>query len=414
MKLLIKIALRQLLDRKRQSVVSLAGIVLGVAFFLAVASLMQGSEKDFIRRLVDNSPHITISDTFRNPRVQPVEQLYPEGAVELRSVKPLYEVRGIRQHEQVVDYLRSRPGVVASSVLLGQALISFAGRDISITLNGMIPEEVRDVTTIQDYMIDGTVDDLIANPDGLIVGAELLRKLALDKGENVTVTSPTGQLRTFKIVGVFRTGRASYDENQVFADLKRVQALMDRPNRANSIIIKLPDPDDAVTVATAVEREYAYKAVSWQEASEDLLSTLVIRNTIMYSVVSAVLIVAAFGIYNVISTVVLEKHRDIAILKSMGFRASDIRRIFLVQGLILGAVGNMAGIPLGCGLMLVLGQVTLKPPGATEIVNLPMDWSWPQFAIAVAFAMVAALFAAFLPARKAAKVHPVDILRGGL
>jgi len=326
----------------------------------------------------------------------------------------MFEVRGIRQHEQMVDFLRAQEGVEAASVLLGQALISFAGRDVSITLNGMNPEEVDSVSTISDYMIEGGVDELIINPDGLIVGAELVRRLALEMGENVTVATTSGELRTFKIVGIFRTGRASYDEQQVFADLKRVQALMDRPNRANSVIVKLPDPGTAFDLASRIEAEYGYKAVSWQEASEDILSTLVIRNIIMYTVVSAVLIVAAFGIYNVISTVVLEKHRDIAIMKSMGFKAGDIRAVFLIQGLILGAVGNLFGIPLGCGLMLLLGQIEFNPPGATEAVMMPIDWTWPQFAIASAFAMLAALMAAFLPARKAAQVHPVDILRGGL
>ena len=414
MTLMLRIALRQLLDRKRQSLVSLAGIVLGVAFFLAVASLMQGSEKDFIKRLIDNAPHITVSDEFRNPHPQPVHIRYPEALTEIHSVKPMFEVRGIRHHEQLVEFLHARDGVEAASVLLGQALISFAGRDVSITLNGMNPEEVTSVTTIADYMIEGSIEGLIINPDGLIVGAELIRKLDLALGENVTVATTGGELKTFKIVGIFRTGRASYDEQQVFADLKRVQALMNRPNRANSIIVKLPDPATAFDLAGRIEAEYGYKSVSWQEASEDILSTLVIRNVIMYTVVSAVLIVAAFGIYNVISTVVLEKHRDIAILKSMGFRAGDIRAIFLIQGLILGAVGNILGIPLGCGLMLVLSTVEINPPGATDIVTLPIDWTWPQFAIASAFAMIAALMAAFLPARKAAQVHPVDILRGGL
>ncbi len=218
MKLMLRIALRQLLDRKRQSLVSLAGIVLGVAFFLAVASLMQGSEKDFIKRLIDNSPHITVSDDFRNPRPQPLDIRYPDALTQVHSVKPMFEVRGIRQHEQMVEFLRAQEGVEAASVLLGQALISFAGRDVSITLNGMNPEEVDSVSTISDYMIEGGVDGLIINPDGLIVGAELVRRLALEMGENVTVATTSGELRTFKIVGIFRTGRASYDEQQVFAD----------------------------------------------------------------------------------------------------------------------------------------------------------------------------------------------------
>jgi len=406
------IALKHLLARRRQSLVSLSGIVLGCAFFLAVSSLMQGSENDFIRRLVDNSPHITIQDEFRNPHLQPAEQLYPAAAVEIRQVKPLTETRGIRGYPQIMAGLQTMPGLRAAPVLAGQALASFAGKDIAVTLNGMTPAAVADVTTIRNYMIAGSIDELVANPDGIILGDGLARKLSLSLGENVTITAPAGQVHTFKILGLFHTGRANYDETQIFADLKRVQALLRRLNRANSIILKLDDPWRAQAASGEIERRVGYKSLSWQEANEDLMSTLKTRNIIMYTVVSAVLIVAAFGIYNVISTVVLEKQRDIAILKSMGFRAGDIRRIFVIQGVLLGLAGSALGLPFGAGLMYGLMQIRLKFPGSTDLVALPIDWSWLQFAIAAAFAIGAALCAAWLPARKAASVQPVDILRG--
>lgn len=406
------IALKHLLARPRQSLVSLSGIVLGVAFFLAVSSLMHGSETDFIRRLVDNSPHITVSDEFRNPRLQPVAQRFSDGAIEIRGVKPLTETRGIRHYPQILDALHTMPHLRASPVLAGQAIITFAGKDVAVSLNGMIPSEVSDVTTIQDYMVAGNLDEMIANPDGIVVGDGLVRKLSLALGQNVTMTSPTGEVRTFKIVGLFHTGRATYDDTQAFADLKRVQALLHRPNRANTIILKLDDPHDAPDVAAEIERRFGYKSVSWQEASEDLMSTLETRNIIMYTVVSAVLIVAAFGIYNVISTVVLEKQRDIAILKSMGFRARDISRVFIIQGLLLGVVGSVAGLPLGAALMWCLMQIRLKYPGGTDPIPLPIDWNWRQFVIAAAFAIMAAVLAGLLPARKGARVQPVDILRG--
>jgi lipoprotein-releasing system permease protein len=407
------IAIKHLLARKRQSLVSLMGIILGVAFFLAISSLMQGSEKDFIRRLVDNSPHITISDDFRNARLQPVEKLYPDGAIAINNVKPLTETRGIRGYEQIMASLRSTAGMRASPVLAGQALVNFAGRDVAITISGMIPEEINTVSTIESYLIEGSVDGLIGNPDGIVIGAEMARKLSLNLNDNISVAATTGQVRNFKILGIFRTGRASYDETQSFADLKRVQVLLDRPNRANSIIIKLDNAQTARDVAQSLENRIGYKAVSWQEASEDIMNTLAIRNTIMYTVVSAVLIVAAFGIYNVISTVVMEKQRDIAILKSMGFHAGDIKNIFLTQGIILGLCGNLLGLPLGMAIMFALMQISLKPPGGSTVVNMPIDWSLPQFLIAGAFAMAAAVLAALLPASKGAKVHPVEILRGG-
>jgi lipoprotein-releasing system permease protein len=410
--LLISVAVKHLLARKRQSVVSLLGIVLGVAFFLAISSLMQGSEADFIRRLVDNTPHITITDEYRNPREQPAEIVYRGAALELRDVKPETETRGIRGFGQMLDYLHTIPGLKASPMLVGQALVSFAGKDIGIALNGVVPAELNTVSTIHTYMTQGSIDDLIANPDGIVIGSELARVMSLRMNENLTVAATTGQIHTFKIVGVFHTGRASFDEGQAFVALKRVQSLLNRPNRVNNIIIKLTDPYTARDVAARIEQRVGYKSVSWQEASEDIMSTLTIRNIIMYSVVSAVLIVAAFGIYNIISTVVMEKQRDIAILKSMGFHARDIEWIFVTQGAVLGVTGCALGLPLGMILMAMFMGLEFKVPGSTDPISIPMDWSWYQFAIAGGFALIAATLAALLPARKAARVQPVDILRG--
>lgn len=412
MRLLIAIGLRHLLARKRQSIVSLLGIVLGVAFFLAVSSMMRGSENDFIRRLVDNSPHITISDEYREPRRQPVEVRYPGGAVELIGAKPVTENRGIRGYEQILSAIRQIPGLRASAALGGQVVVNFAGRDRALTVNGMVAEEMSQVTTIANYMLEGRVEDLIGNPDGIILGSEFARKLSLTRGDNLTVVSTAGQVRTFKLLGVYRTGRSEYDNRQAFVALKRVQSLMSRPNRVNSIIVKLNDPYAAREIAAQIENQIGYKCVSWQEASEDLINTLAIRNTIMYTVVSAVLVVAAFGIYNVISTVVIEKQRDIAILKSMGFYARDVRRIFLIQGAVLGVVGNLVGLPLGCAIMSGLMKIKFKPPGSSEMIQMPIDWGWRQFVIAALFALTSSVVAAFLPAKKAAEVQPVDILRG--
>lgn len=412
MRLLIYIALRHLLARKRQSIVSLLGIILGVAFFLAISSLMRGSETDFIRRLVDNVPHIFVTDEYRNPRKQPIEEIYTHGAIEIIGVKPVTETRGIRGYRQIIEYLRSIPNVQASPILGGQGVLSFAGKDFAIFMDGMIPEDIKDVVTIQNYMITGSIEDLVSNPDGIIIGHELSRILSISYGDNITVTSPTGQVRVFKVLGIFRTGRSEYDISHSFVSIKRMQTFLNRPNRVNHIIVKLPDPYQAKIVANDIENRIGYKSVSWQETSEDILSVLVIRNIIMYTVVSAVLVVAAFGIYNVISTVVLEKQRDIAILKSIGFHATDIKRIFIFQGIALGIVGCLIGLPLGSAIMRSMMQIKFKPPGGTEIVQMPIDWGWEQFAIAAAFAMVASVMAAVLPARKAASVQPVDILRG--
>jgi lipoprotein-releasing system permease protein len=412
MKLALSIALSHLLSRRRQTLVSLAGIGLGVAFFLAVSSLMRGSEQDFIHRLVDNSAHITVYDEFRYARPQAAELANPQGAVAIRGVKPETEVRGIRQYKQQLAYVSQLPGLRVAPVLLGQAIVRFAGRDLGATLNGVEPELMRHVSTIDQYFISGSLESLHADPDGIIIGTGLADKFRAKLGDKLAVTAPNGMVRVMKIVALFRTGTAAYDEGQTFIMLKRAQTLLNRPNVANRFIIKLDDPARAPQVASQIEHELGYKTQSWQEASEDIMNLVKLRNIIMYSVVAATLVVAAFGIYNVISTVVLEKTRDIAILKSIGFHARDIRRIFLIEGALLGLIGSVLGTSLGLALMTVLSRIEVKSPFITTKAYLPIYWGWDQIAIAAGFAFASALTAAYLPARKGGRVRPVDILRG--
>lgn len=414
MKLIIGIAIKQLLYRKRQSLVSFMGIVLGVAFFLAVSSLMKGSENDFINRLVDNSPHVTVSDEFRVSKIQPATKYFgKESAVAIDKVRPLTETRGIRNFQRIIEYIKTDPKISASPVLAGQGILSFAGKDVSVTLNGMVPEDMNTVTTINNYMLEGSVNDLLLYPQGVVIGAELKRIMAISLGDNINVVANGGRSEILKVVGIFRTGRANQDNSQAYLPLKKVQDLLGRPYRANTILIKMQNPYEAKEYASELEASIGYKSLSWQETSEDLMNTLAIRNRIMFTVVSAVLVVAAFGIYNVISTVVLEKYRDIAILKSMGFYSSQIRRIFAVQGIVLGCMGCLLGLPLGMLFMKLLSQIKFKPPGSSQPINMPIDWGVKQFLIAAGFALIAAFIAAYLPARKAGKLEPVDILRGG-
>jgi lipoprotein-releasing system permease protein len=412
MAIALDVALAHLTSRKRQTLVSLTGVVLGVAFFLAVSSLMRGSEKDFIKRLVDNSPHVTVYDEVRQGRPQPAELRWPEAAVSVRNVKPPRETRGIRGWPQRLEFIEALPGVRAAPVLAGAAVVTFAGRQQAVTLSGAVPEKMKHVTTIEEKMTEGSLDALAADPNGIVIGRGLVDKFSLHLGSSLNVLAADGTSRPLRVVGIFRTGNAAYDEGQAFVLLKRAQSLLGRENRVNRVIIQLADPYGASDVAKTIEAATGYKSVSWVEASEDILSLLLVRNVIMFSVVSAILVVAAFGIYNTISTIVMEKTRDIAIMKAMGFHARDLKRIFLLEGLIVGVIGSALGVLLGLGLMRVLANVAIRPPGVSEVVHLPIWWGAEQYALAVFFAMLSCLAASYLPARRAGAVHPVDILRG--
>lgn len=412
MRIQLEVALTHLTGRRRQTLVSLTGVVLGVAFFLAVSSLMRGSELDFIKRLVDNSPHITVSDDYRRPRTQPAALLWPGGAVRISNVKPQTETRGIRGYREKLALVESIPGLRVAPELVGSAVLTFAGREQGVSLSGIVPKTMKTVSTIQDKMIEGSLDALDVNPNGIIIGTGLAEKFNLGLGRNLTVVAASGASRAMKVVGIFRTGNAAVDETQTFTLLKRAQVLFERPNRVNRFLIQLDNAYAARDVAQRIEAAIGYKSVSWVEASEDILSVLMVRNIIMYSVVAAILVVASFGIYNTLSTIVLEKTRDIAILKSMGFHARDVRLIFLFEGFVIGLIGSLFGLAGGAGLMHVLSLVQIKPPGVSEQVFLPIWWGAEQFVLATAFAMASCLLAAYLPARRAGRVHPVEILRG--
>ena len=406
------IALTHLQNRRRQTAVSVMGVALGVGFFVAVSSLMRGSERDFIERLVDSSPHITVKDEYREPPLQPVERLYAAGAVSLRSLKPRDEVRGIRNYKAKLDLLSRIDGVAVAPALFGQVILRYGAKDMSATLNGIEPARERLVTQLVDDMIVGTLDDLETTANGIIIGRAMADKLKAGVGDNISVISTAGVVRKMKVVGMFSTGVVAIDEGTVYSLIKKAQVLLDRPQTANRLRLRLAEPNSALQVAADIEARVGYLAESWQEANEDVLSVLVIRNAIMYSIVGAILVVASFGIFNIISTVVLEKTRDIAILKSMGFNAGDIRRIFLIEGVLVGISGSVLGWIIGYGMLAGLATIQFKPPGFTEEQGFPLYEGIDQYLIAGAFALLSATLAAYLPARRASALRPVDILRG--
>jgi lipoprotein-releasing system permease protein len=165
-------------------------------------------------------------------------------------------------------------------------------------------------------------------------------------------------------------------------------------------------------VARRIEAWIGYRTESWDEANEGVLQVFVVRNTIMYTVVGSILLVAAFGTYNIVSTITHEKTHDIAILKSLGFRERDIRRLFLLQGVIMGAAGAALGWLFGFGLYRILGAVQVKGPGMAEAANLPVTFQPLHYVVAAAAALASAAVASYLPARRAARLNPVDIIRG--
>jgi len=410
--LILHIASRHLLVRQRQTLVATSGVAVGVGFFLAVSALMVGSQNDFVRQLIDVAPHIIISDELRSPLPQPGARVWPEGAVELHGYKVRNEVRGLKDWQRILASANATPGGIGSPSLTGAVTLRLGGRDEPLGIIGIEPGVEAKVSNIADKLRVGELDNLEKVQGGVIIGEDMARRLGRTMGDIVPATSANGTTKSLRIVGLVKKGNSQLGGSNGYMLLREAQSLLGRPFIINRIGVKLADPYAAEIVAARLEAQYGYKAESWQERSADFLALLLTRNVIMYTVVSAILLVASFGIYTAVSNSVADKRRDIAILRSMGFSQGDLQLVFVFEGMALAVIGILLGWALGWVLMNVLGGLNFRVGGDNQ--HIPLDRSPRQYLIAAGASLAAGVFAAWLPARKASRVDPVDILRGAV
>jgi lipoprotein-releasing system permease protein len=405
----LDIALTHLRSRVRQTVVGVLGVATGVGFSIMMAALMEGSQEDFIRQLVDSLPHISVTDETRNPPRQPAEAAYD--AVQIDGLRTPVIRPGIKNPMAIMAAIESwLPGAIAPSVQ-AKAVIRYAGRDTATAFTGLDPKREQKVSKLATQLRQGSLDALYKATNALILGDGLARKIGARVGNTVTIVSGAGRTLDCTIVGIAHTGVAQIDDTASYGLIKTGQILASQIGLVNELRIRAGDALQARTVAARIEGETGYKSVSWQEAHEDLLSAFEVRNIIMYTVVGAILLVASFGTFNIVSTITHEKARDIAIMKSLGFRAKSVRRIFIIEAAAIGLVGALIGWALGYVLTRAMGSVEIKSP-FMDTSTIPVLYSPLHYALATVVALASSLFAGYFPARKAAAVEPVDIIRG--
>lgn len=261
-------------------------------------------------------------------------------------------------------------------------------------------------------MTKGAFDRLKKTADGIVLGRGVAQTLGCNIDDSITLTSPAGGKTVGKVVGIFDTGVTPVDYGRGYMLINHAQTLLGKKNIVNEIVIRLDDYQQAREVATQIEAMCGYKTYSWQEANENFLKIFKVQTVITNVITGALLIVAAFGVLNILIMAVLERVNDIAILKSFGFSRGDVTFIYVLQGLAIGLIGATTGIVIGKITVEALRALPIQVEGLVRAEGLLMSESREMYVSAFFAAVIVTVAASVYPARRAARYDPVEVIRG--
>jgi lipoprotein-releasing system permease protein len=403
------IALRFATHRKRALLLSLVGVVFGVGIFIGTQAQTQGFMQFFIDSTIGSNGALTVRSRFQ-PRYEGmvVEAKTPVGTSQRRNY-----FEGITNVSEIMRVSRQFSNVVACSpVLRGNVSARSGFETTTVELFGIDPPSHLRTTDLAKQIIAGKFDDFTNNTSAVILGYKLAEQLEVGCGDSIQLLSPGGEYWRFMVAAIARSGVGAVDSTRVYAQTRVAQRLLKKSYQASMIIYKLRDPDRAPALATHFETLFQHSSQSWQEREESTLQLFIMLRLSVAITVSLMILLAGFGIFNVLTMSVLSKIREIAILRSMGYRQVDISAIFLWQGALIATVGSLIGCFLGALLTWIVSKVPIHIRGLLYTNHFLVVWDWRHYFWATVLAGIAVFIASYVPAKRAALLQPVDTLRG--
>lgn len=407
------IAWRFLVAKKRAMFMSLAGIVFGVAFFIFTQAQTSGFESFFIRTILGTNGTIRIQDEFQYTVTSMLVE--SEGAGD-GFVIPLREGRsyipGIRNPERILEAVYAFDEVEAAApVLRGDIQISSGFRTESGRAIGMNPGEYLDVSDLEHQIVFGDFRSFVETPEGVVVGRRLAERLQVKPGDTLFLRH-LGVSRRYKVNAVFETGIDFFDKTHVFIHLPEARRLLNQMERVSYIQVMTRNPDKAPSTATQMEHALQHYAASWQERERSWLEVFRVLRISSALSMSTIILIAGLGMFNTLAIIVMERSREIAILRSYGFSRHDILQIFLMQGLIVYVMGTLIGFVLAAILTSGAENLPIRIRGIFSTDHFLVAWSPWHYASAALVAGMIVVVAALIPARRAARTEPGEVIRG--
>ncbi len=414
-KLIFNIAIHLLKARLKQTIVAAVGVTFGIAMFIALVSFMNGLNDLLDGLMLNRTAHVRLYNEIKPTLMQPIElsEKYKNSTNFISSIKPKDRGKAIYNSQAIINYLKQDNRIIDVAPKINVPVFFNSGTiEISGVINGIdvLPEEK--LFKISDYVIEGKVADLIQN-NSIIIGKGLADKMLLAVGDMIKVTSAKGNLASLKIVGISQFGIAEYDNTMSYTSLATAQKLLgESTNYVTDIQVKLFDITTAPSVAVEFQNKFEIDAIDYQTANSQFETGSTVRSIISYAVGVVLLIVAGFGIYNILNMMIFEKMDSIAILKATGFSGNDVKWIFILLALIIGLVGGVFGLIFGFVFSSIIDVIPFETASLPTIKTYPINYNPLFYVIGIVFALLTTIIAGLFPALKASKIDPVEIIRG--
>lgn len=415
-KIILSIARTHLLAKIKQTVTAALGVTFGIGAYITLVCFMTGLNGMLDDLILNQTPHVHIYNEIEPSEVQPIA-LYDEFSNALNvvhSIKPKQTQNQIHNALPLLNYLNDHEEVRSAIPRVNTQAFYIAGPiELGGNLTGIDVMKEVEFFNFRDYIVEGTPEALQNQDSGILLGAGIAQTMSLRVGNRVQVSNRMGEVFPLKIVGIFQSGISDIDNIQSYVSIKTAQRILgEAENYITDINLKLFDIEDALPLAQKVGRQFQLKAVDIKTANAQFETGTTIRNLITYAVSITLLIVAGFGIYNILNMLIYEKMNDIAILKATGFSGKDVQLIFMSQALIIGWVGGIAGLLMGFVLSNIIDQIPFNTQALPTIATYPVNHNPLFYVIGITFAMISTFLAGYLPSLKAKRIDPVRIIRG--
>ncbi len=413
----IEIAKTHLLAKKRQTFIAMLGVTFGIGMYILMISFMNGFNEYLEDSMLSATPDLRIYNDIKTDYSHSILDDVTDTSKVMNIIyhpKPKDITPNVRNSQKIIEDLKKDERIKGISPQLStQVFYNNGPVQINGSLQGVNIMDEAKLSGIDTKMKTGKIENLMTVANGILIGHSLANKLNVKMGDLVSLATPNGTSMRFRVVGTFQFGLGTLDLVRSYVSLSNVQQLLGKDNQyVTDINMKLRDNQLATPMSKELAARYGYKVDDWQTANASAMVSITIRNVMTTVVSITLLVVAGFGIYNIMSMTIQNKLKDIAILKAQGFSGPDVRQIFLVESVTIGTMGAITG--LGLGFLMSYGVWNLPFPKNEfiSITHYPVTFHWYHYAFGVLFGMMTTFIAGLMPSVKASKIDPVAILRG--